>query len=90
MTKCKNCGKSIEYLTYHCDKCKREIAGKRPKKSKDLCGGCYMDYYNTNKNGCLSFSNSKVIIKDTYHSKSQVVPNPLWKLNCFLKEYISF
>jgi len=88
MTKCKKCGISIEYLTYHCEKCKKKIAGIKPKKSKDLCYGCRNNWYNSNReNGCYAFEKSKVVIKDVYYSLNQVIPNPKWKLNCFLKQY---
>ncbi len=92
MTKCKKCGTSIKYLTYYCDKCKKELAGIKPRKSRDLCINCRQEYYNNrykNKNpfggkGCMSFETSEVIIKNVYYSKSQVVPNQKWKLSCFI------
>ncbi len=88
MSKCKKCQKAIEYMTYHCSKCRKELAGTRPKKSKTLCSGCRQNWYNQNREkGCLSYKTSKVIIKDVYFSLNQVIPNPKWKLNCFLKEY---
>jgi len=92
MSKCKKCGKSIEYLKYYCDKCKKEIVGIKPKKSRNLCSGCNNNYYNNkyiDKNpfggkGCMSYKTSEVIIKNTYFSKNQVVPNPRWKLSCYI------
>jgi len=88
MTKCKKCGILIDYMYHYCSKCRIKLAGTKPKKSKELCYGCRMDWYNENKEkGCLGYNSSKVIIKDVYSSSNQVVPNPKWKLNCFLREY---
>lgn len=78
-------------MEYHCTKCKRDIAGSKPRKSRDLCSGCQQDWYNYNRAGraatkdekCWSYGSSKVIIKDVYYSSSQIVPNVAWKLSCF-------
>lgn len=91
MTKCKECNSIISYMKYYCSKCKKKLAGLKPNKSRDLCSGCRQDYYNNRykdgnpfgNKGCMSFKNSKVIIKDVYYSLSQIIPNPRWKLNCF-------
>lgn len=33
-----------------------------PKKTKELCRGCYQDYYNHNRDGgCWSFKTAKVV-----------------------------
>jgi len=95
MSKCKKCEIYIENLTYYCSKCKKELAGEKRKKSRDLCVGCRNDFYNHKyqvKNpfggkGCGSFKTSKVIIMNVYHSLNQVVPIPKWRLNCFLRKY---
>lgn len=84
MNKCKKCGKEIDYMEYHCSKCRKELAGLKLKKSKYLCNGCGEDWYNQNKvGGCWSYERAKVVLKDVYYSKNQVVPNPKWKLSCY-------
>ena len=89
MAKCHKCGeKFIGYMQYHCPKCKRELAGFKPRKSKSLCYDCGENWYNQNKKGgCWSYKSAKVVIKDVYHSLNQVIPNPTWKLSCFHKKY---
>ena len=95
--KCKKCGKvSVGYMKFHCNKCKRKMAGPKPKKSKDLCSGCrnmfYNDKYRNTKNisgtkGCWSYKTSKVVRGNVYYSLNQVIPNVKWKLNCYMRKY---
>ena len=88
MAECRKCGNSIGYFEYHCSKCINIIAGKKPKKSKKLCNGCYNNWYNQNrKEGCLGYKNAEIIIKKVYTHHNQVIPKPTWKLNCFIQQY---
>lgn len=74
-------------MTFHCKKCREYLAGDKPKKSKNVCIGCINDWYNKNKQGCWSYNNFKIKIKNVYHSKNQIVPDPEWRFECFVKEY---
>ena len=95
MSKCQKCDNGIGYMEYYCLKCKRKLAGSKPKKSRDLCNGCRNTFYNYkyhDKNpfggkGCMSYKTSKVIIKNIYYSLNQIVPDPRWALSCFNKKY---
>lgn len=89
---CLNCGKKGNFsYTYYCNKCKKEMAGQKPRKSRDLCSGCRQDWYNYNRAGrvpnkdekCWSYTNSKIKLKNVYHSTNTVVPSVRWKLDCY-------
>ncbi len=89
--KCDKCHIEVGYMDYYCRKCRKKLAGDKPRKSRDLCSNCTQDYYNhryLSKNpfggkGCMSYTGSKVVIKNVYHSKNTVVPTPQWRLECF-------
>ncbi len=92
---CTKCGNMIGYMQYYCTKCKKELAGQKPKKSRDMCAGCRNNFYNnkySEKNpfgstGCMSYKGATVKIVDFYYHLNQVVPNPRWKLSCYHKQY---
>ncbi len=84
VSKCESCGTVVGYMEYHCKKCKKMLAGLKPRKSKSLCSMCRQNWYNVNKEkGCWGYKEAKVIIKNVYKSTHQVIPNPEWKLSCF-------
>ena len=95
MSKCKQCGKWVGYMEIYCSKCRKELAGTKPRKSRDLCSDCYNNFYNNkypDKNafggkGCMGYKGSEVVIKDVHKSIHSVDPNPKWKLGCFNKQY---
>ncbi len=88
MSKCQKCEISVEYLENYCLKCRKKLAGIKPKKSKKLCIGCTNNWYNHNReNGCYAYNKAKIVIQYIYHSINQVIPNLKWKLKCFNQEY---
>ncbi len=59
--------------------------GRTPCKSKDLCRGCYDDFYNqTDAEECWSYADSRVALKKFVHI-DQVPPwknKTEWTLSC--------
>lgn len=88
--KCLKCG-TKGYFPYYCDKCRKEMAGTKLRKSKDLCSNCVQDWFNYNRANrkiekgeqCPSYKGAKVVIKDVYCSRQTVIPKIGWRLNCF-------
>ena len=86
MSKCKKCEK-LTSNTHFCNKCKKEKAGSKPRKSKALCSGCHDTFYENKyreTTGCWSYKGSKVVLDDhVYYSSNQLVPNVEWRLSCY-------
>lgn len=93
MTKvCLDCENIIDYKKYYCQECSEEIGGIKPIKSKALCDNCMSNYNNISEAiSCRFYDNAKIIIKDQYLSlkdaNNLVTPTPMWKLNCFVREF---
>lgn len=65
-----------------------EALQARPCKSKDLCRGCYDDFYNSAPGGCWSYEDATVTRKKFVHI-DQVPPwknQPVWTLSCHRKQ----
>jgi len=89
---CENCVKIQECEKTHNRKCSDFVLfgdkPEKPKKSKDLCIGCYNNYYNTERNGCWSYKTAKVVLASYPYSLNQRPPFVLhYQLSCFRRKW---
>jgi len=77
-----SCNKSKHFICSEFDL--KNTIGVKLRKSKDLCLGCYNNYYNQERDGCYSYKSATVILKSVWYSSSQRPPwNLEWKLSCW-------
>jgi hypothetical protein len=60
---------------------------EKPEKSKELCSGCYDDFYNQ-RGGCWSYDGAKVCLKKFVHidQRPPWKNAPEWTLSCHRRQ----
>lgn len=69
--------------------------GKKPKKEKARCSGCWNNFYNTDGKkqsilgkGCMSYPNATIVLKSWPFKTNHAPPWQVrWQMSCYQREW---